>query len=1199
MVEETSRPILLALVVALPAAALAAGVPSAGAATVQPPNLVDVAEERGLDFECESWNKHVGLSPRWFTDAFFCPTPVVADFNGDGYQDLFFPNQRYPNATLNEEHDPQDRFYLNNGDGTFRDVTELVGDHDTGYSMGAAPVDYDGDGDLDIYVANFPSEVPALDSPATTLYVNEGDGTFTATHPEDLETGRVADQEGNLHDDAMFGSAVAVADYDKDGDMDIYRGNYAEYFVWQAMPDALQQTIPETNLLYQNQGDGTFEDVTIEERASLQPGRTFAVNFVDFDQDGYPDLYVANDENANELYLNRPDEDGGRVFEEVFSGAEDTRGAMCSEPADWNNDGNLDLYMSHYEDEHNGYYLGNGDGTFEDAQDLGDLENSYHMLGWGCPAVDVDNDGDRDLFVANGHMTPTGGEFFHPDDPADDNGYALPNQLYMNTLVETGEHSFTEVSELAGPAFDKRRTTSGATSVDLDRDGYEEIIAVNNNDEKPAYLDDEARTGDRFLNVDLASPTGNQFAIGASVTVTAGDLTLTDQRKTGASLASGSVAPLHFGLGDASGPATVTVEWPDGATSTHTVALDQHVRIVQGQGVVTDTRAPRAEVTLSGTPGDGDWFTSDTVSVELSASDAGDGSGLTALAYQVDDGPKTAYDGAFTIEGEGEHQLRVFTEDAAGNTAWYPYRVSIDTEDPTAEITEPDNETIRVQGNDHPSPTSEGRMASPVATPEGPAAFSDWVVEGYAHETARRTGVGAPYPSSTEEALAGTAGSDGETTIRVDASDTTAGADRAVFHVDGEERFVDEEAPFAWEADLRGLSYGEHTVSVTVVDEAGRTVVDERTYEIVPTSAEGAASTAEDPDTSSASEVPDLDDPDEVGQYNLVENLLDPIPEEPIGTAEPGDDQHYYNGVGSYLPANKKDAPIWRQFSFIDDDDGGTVGQYVVLNPETFLTSPKESNIYQFPACQSLDPVLESPLMQPLPSGGEPVPWDKPTRRIVNVQLETGCEVQPTSVEEVEELATETVETELFVNAPKLPEQIEDWSLDRIFNSPPYRPKVTGFQDGEPVKFITYEANWVHPWVGTNFPGENDVIIISPTSTFRDDFTLFNINIGGPNHPEFDKYSPIWAGNCLVAEDNKKCMISVNKKAGFDQCRTLAECLNMESDSGVGTELIPPNTFTHINCPFLAVDTNANDFIEPHEELYFPNLWVDGPVTVH
>lgn len=1155
-------------------------------------SFTDEAEDRGLDFKCESWNKHVGLSPRFFTDAFFCPTPVVADLNGDGYEDLFFPNQRYPDPTVNEEHDPQDRLYLNQGDGTFRDVTEMMGWHDTGISMAGAAVDIDADGDLDLYVANFPTEEFGLDSPATTVYENTGDG-FDKLDPHELglETLRVDGEP-----DRQFGSAVAVADYDRDGDLDVYRGNYARYKLSDAMPANLQHTEPDTNLLYENDGDGTFTEVTLPTGASTRAGRTFAVNFVDLDQDGWPDVYVANDENRNELYLNRPgDASGEREFEArgLASGADDPRGAMCSEVSDWDNDGNLDLYMTHYEDERNGYYLGHGDGTFTGAETLGDLEDSYHVLGWGCPAVDVDNDGDRDLFVANGHMTPTGGEFFH-DDPADDNGYALPNHLYLNTLEETGEHSWVEASDAAGPAFDKRRSTSGAQAADLDRDGYQEIVAVNNNDEHAAYLDDDTRAGERYLSIDLASPTGNRFAIGARVTVSVDDRTLTDVRTTGGSLASGGVQPIHVGLGDASGPADVTVAWPDGATSTHQVALDQHVRIVQGQGVLEDTRAPRVSLSMDGVAGEGDWFTSETVTVTLDAEDPGEAaSGLAALAYSLDDGPRRAYEGPITVEGEGEHVLTVYTEDAAGNEAWYPHRVAVDTEDPTAEITRPDNGTITVQSATVEAPGDETGVVAPVGTHTGAAGYADEVLFGTASEVARRTGLATPYPDSLEAALAGTAGSDGRTEVRVNASDATATPDKAIFRVDGEIHHVDEEAPFAWDADLRGLSQGEHTVRATVHDAAGRTAEDSLAVHVTPTSAAGAASTAEEGDL----DQPDPADPEDVGRYNLVENLLAPVPEVSVETAEPGEDQHVFNDVGSYLPANKRDAPIWRQFSFIDDDNGGTVGQYVVLNPETFLTTDTPSNIYQFPACENLDPVLDPPEMKPLPAGGEPVAYDRPTRRIVNVQLETGCDEQPTSLEEVRELSVATVETEMWVNAPKLPEQIEDWAPERLFNAPPYRPKVPAYQGGESVQFITYEASWVHPWVGTNFPGVNDVIIVSPTPTFRPDFSLFNVNIGGPNHASFDQYSPIWSANCLVAEDNKKCMISVNKRAGFDQCRTLAECLNMESDSGVGTRMLGSNTFTHINCPFVAVDTNANDFIEPGEELYFPNLWVDGPVT--
>jgi hypothetical protein len=1176
------------------------------------PQFKDVADERGLDFECKSWNKEIGLQPRFFLDAFFCGGPAIADYNGDGHLDVFFPNERFTNTTLNEEQNPQDRLYLNEGDGKFRDVTGLMDMDARGNAMAAAPVDHDGDGDLDLYVANYPTHNAGLDSPATTFYENTGEG-FEKVDKPGLRT---ATRSG--YDDSQFGSATAIADYDRDGDMDIYRGNYAKHRLPDGMPEALQETEPDSNNLYENNGDGTFTEATFETGASQERGRTFAVNFVDLDEDGWLDLYVANDENPNELYLNRPDPDGTSIHDRVFvdrslaSGADDERGSMCSEPADFDNDGHVDLYMTHYEDEVNGYHLGNGDGTFETRDTLGDLDESFHMLGWGCPGVDVDNDADKDLFVANAHMTPTGGEFFHPDDPADDNGYALPNQLYLNTLRETGTQSFEEVSKKAGDGFDQRRSTSGAEAADLDRDGHREIVAVNNNAEKPAYLDDDSRDAGSYLNVDLASSADNEHAIGARITVEAGGITQTEQRVTGSSMASGSVTPTHFGLDDASGPAQVTVEWPDGTESTHTVDVNQHVRIVQGDGVQHDTLAPTPTLTVDGEPAADGWHTADEVTVEIDATDS-DGT-LDSIVYRVDDGPLQAYDGPFTIDEDGAHEITVMTEDEAGNEAWFPYRVALDTDDPTAEITHPEEDEIRVQetGVDHPG--DETVQAGPIGTQDRKLGYADGVVEGNAHETARQTGFDVPYPTSTREALAGTAGSDGHTDYRVDASDVTSGVDRVRFTVDGQTRHVDDDAPYTWDADLRGLDTGEHTVRAIAVDAASRSTVDEQTVHVVPTSAHGAQTStdeaqavADDPET--AAEPAGEPAPETVDREALVEPLLEGIPTDPVEMAEPSEEEHFFETgqepnptrVGSYLPANERDAPIWRQFSFISDDQGGTVGQYVVMNPDTFLTSPEKSEIYQFPACQSLDPVLADPLVKPRPSGGEPVEWDRPTRKIVNVQLETGCEVQPESVDEIDELAVDKTHTNLHVNAPKLPESVEDMSPKELFNAPPYRPQIDAYQDGEAVEFITWEADWMHPWIGTNFPGENDVLIVSPSPTFRPDFTIFNVNVGGPNHPEFQKYSPIWNARCIVPYDNQKCMIGVNERAGFGQPRTSFEAHNLDvnDDGESDVRARSPNTFTHVNCPFVAVDQTSDDYIQPHEEIHFPNLWVNGPVFVN
>jgi hypothetical protein len=312
-----------------------------------------------------------------------------------------------------------------------------------------------------------------------------------------------------------------------------------------------------------------------------------------------------------------------------------------------------------------------------------------------------------------------------------------------------------------------------------------------------------------------------------------------------------------------------------------------------------------------------------------------------------------------------------------------------------------------------------------------------------------------------------------------------------------------------------------------------------------------------------------------------------------------------FNGVGSYAPAGSYDAPIFRQFAFVE----GQLTQYHVLTPETFLMDHHQSHIYQFPACQALQPVLEK--HHPVPGdGGYWGEHDAPTRQIVDVVLSTGCSVQPKSVDEVNALALQKVErTGFVVNAPILPPQVADWPDAKLFSGPPFRPRVSAWQDGQPVKFITYEASWYPQWAGNKWPnGAGDVFMISYGAVFRPGFTILNFASGTPENPlTMDKYSPIWRANCVVDADNPKCMVSVNQREqpyqpdtgrGYFQCRSTAECLNMVNYNGHRVELRGAPTFTHINCPMVAVDLDLNDYISANEDIMFPDLWVDGPVIV-
>lgn len=301
----------------------------------------------------------------------------------------------------------------------------------------------------------------------------------------------------------------------------------------------------------------------------------------------------------------------------------------------------------------------------------------------------------------------------------------------------------------------------------------------------------------------------------------------------------------------------------------------------------------------------------------------------------------------------------------------------------------------------------------------------------------------------------------------------------------------------------------------------------------------------------------------------------------------------WFNGVASYEPANEYDAPIFRQFAFVED----TVTQYHVLSPDVFSTDDRQSYLYQFPMCQTLDPVLQQ--LPPIP-GHPQGQTDSPTRHIVDVYLETGCSVQPKSEAEVEELALLQLKREMYVNAPVIPKTVEDWEDERLFNGPPFRPRVPAWQEGEPVKFITFETSWGAPWQGANFPHQDaDVFIISYGSLFRPGFTIFNVADSSPMTDSWRSYSPIWRATCIADADDPKCMVSVNMRdPAYYQCRDVSECTNMVNSNGKPVVLVQPHSFRHINCPMVAVDLDGDDYINALEEIQFADLWIDGPVIL-
>ena len=459
----------------------------------------------------------------------------------------------------------RNRLYRNLGDGAFEDVTDAAGVGDAGYGAGATAGDYDRDGLVDLYVLNVG---------ANRLYRNAAGGVF-----ED------ATARAGVGDDAWSSSAVFF-DYDGDLDLDLFVVNYV---VWSAArerpclgPNGLRnycnpaEYAPAPDTLYRNDGGGRFVDVSEVAGIRSAAGPGLGVVAGDFDGDGLVDLYVANDQAPNHLWLNEGD---GTFREDALA-----RGAALNElgqpeagmgiaVADPDCDGDLDLFLTHLSGETNTFYRNDGAGFFLDATDetgLGGVSQAY--TGFGTSWFDVDRDGILDLFIANGKVTPG-------DDAAFD--YREPNQLLRG--LESG--GYEDVSARAGAALELPEVSRGAAFGDLDNDGDVDIVVVNN--EGPArLLRNEVGNSASWLIVDLCGGgILDRSAIGSRVTVEAGGRSWTRYARPASSFAVANDPRIHFGLGDAESVDRLEVRWPGGAVTERTgVEVDRILRLLAPGG---------------------------------------------------------------------------------------------------------------------------------------------------------------------------------------------------------------------------------------------------------------------------------------------------------------------------------------------------------------------------------------------------------------------------------------------------------------------------------------------------------------------------------------------------------------------------------------------------------------------------------------
>jgi hypothetical protein len=492
------------------------------------------------------------------------------DIDGDGWLDAVFVNSGYT-PHFRPETPPQPAVYRNDGDGTFTDVTARSGIRADGtFFMGVAAADYDGDGDADLYFTGYRRSV---------LYRNKGDGTFDDV----TDAARV----GN---DGAWGTAAGFFDFDRDGHLDLLVTNYVAYdidnnvvcgdprpgFRSYCHPDSFPGTPPR---LYRNLGNGTFEDVTKKAKLDNPDGKSLAVVLADLDEDGWTDVFIANDTQRNFVFFNLGDgtfEDASYTSGAGFSEDGRTEAGMSADASDVDGDGRLDLYVSHLDAELNRFYTNASGRTFIDATVRSDL-GSTNILNssFGARFVDWDNDGWRDLLVINGHIL---------DDIAKYHSgvtYAEVKKLYRNA----GRGTFVDATGTQPAAFLAPKVGRGLAIGDYDNDGDPDLL-VNNNGEPGQLFRNDGGSRQHWIGLRLVGTISNRDAIGARLRLTAGSLVSVDQVKGGMSYCSAQDPRVYFGLGAATTVDRLEIIWPSGRTEVLTeLAVDRILTIEEGKGI--------------------------------------------------------------------------------------------------------------------------------------------------------------------------------------------------------------------------------------------------------------------------------------------------------------------------------------------------------------------------------------------------------------------------------------------------------------------------------------------------------------------------------------------------------------------------------------------------------------------------------------
>jgi len=534
-------------------------------AAPQPVVFVDIARQAGISFRHDN-----AASPEKYLIETMGAGAAWIDYDNDGYLDLYLVNS----AATKVYRPPQplrSALYRNNGDGAFTDVTGKAGVAAEGlFGMGVAVGDFDNDGFPDLYVIGYGRSI---------LYHNNGNGTFT-----DIT------QKAGVANPGKWGSSGAWFDYDRDGWLDLIVVNYVDWSPEHNIACGEHRAARraychpnkyhgQTPTLYHNNHDGTFSDVSQKSKIGAKAGNGLGVVCFDYNGDGWTDMFISNDSMENFLYLNRRD----GTFQEVglesgvaFGDNGQAEAGMGVDAADYDGDGRPDLFVTHLDLEFNRLYRNNGDGTFEDATFSAKLGyHAYHMSGFGTRFLDYDNDGWRDIFIANGHVLDNI-TLFHADA-----AYAEKKLMFRNV-----HGVFEPVGDLLGSDFALPRVSRAAAIADFDNDGDLDIL-VTNNGQAPQLLRNDGGNRKHWLEVRLAGTRSNRDGIGALVKVVAGGVSQTGEAKGGMSYQSAHDPRLHFGLGDVARMDQIEVRWPSGTVDRiKSSSANRVVTIKEGAGEI-------------------------------------------------------------------------------------------------------------------------------------------------------------------------------------------------------------------------------------------------------------------------------------------------------------------------------------------------------------------------------------------------------------------------------------------------------------------------------------------------------------------------------------------------------------------------------------------------------------------------------------